>query len=181
MLVSIGAYDLCDGTLTGGVAISDLRLNIERGFDVVIPVDEVSPVLLDRFTSKSDLSFTIKRVHADLDASEDFIIELEETLPRSGSVKLVSSDGTIRYIPNGFVVAHNLIQQIGATTFHEYRIVGGPTNVTDVSPPPTPPPAPGGTGPWRLVTVTGPPDGVKLQVLNSSDVWEDVWEYTAST
>lgn len=45
----------------------------------------------------------------------------------------------------------------------------------------TPPPPPSSGGVWRLVDVVGPPDGVKLQVKNSSDVWEDVWTYTASS
>ncbi len=45
----------------------------------------------------------------------------------------------------------------------------------------TPPPPPTETGTWRLITVDGPPGGVTLQVKNSSDVWEDVWTYTASS
>jgi len=47
---------------------------------------------------------------------------------------------------------------------------------------PTGPPGAGSAGNgWRFVDITGPPKGIKLQVLNGSSVWEDVWEYTAST
>jgi len=177
MLVEIGSYDICDGTLSGGVAVSDLRLNIERGFDIVIPVGEVSPVLLDRLTSKSDITFTVKRAHGSLSASEDFLLELEENLPRSGNVKLTTTNGTIRYIPNGFVVSHNLSQQIGSTTFHNYHIIGGPTSIDPVAPPP--PPSVFTNVRW--VYDPGPPSGLSLQIKNSSDVWETIFTYHAST
>ncbi len=35
MTVTVGAYSLCDGTLAGGVAVSDLRLNQRRITDLV--------------------------------------------------------------------------------------------------------------------------------------------------
>jgi hypothetical protein len=41
MLCSIDDYLLADGTLAGGYAIKDLRLQIRRIFDVVIPLPEI--------------------------------------------------------------------------------------------------------------------------------------------
>jgi hypothetical protein len=61
--------------------------------------------------------------------------------------------------------------------YADYTLQGGDWLTTGF----TPPPPPTEDGAWRLVTVTGPPAGVTLQVKNSSDVWEDVWTYTASS
>lgn len=44
----------------------------------------------------------------------------------------------------------------------------------------TPPPPPGDSGCWRLVTVEDP-CGVRLEVKNDSDVWETVWTARASS
>jgi hypothetical protein len=62
--------------------------------------------------------------------------------------------------------------------FADYTLQGGAWLTTGFTPP-TPPPV--GTAGWRLVTVTGPPAGVALQVRNSSGVWETVYTYTASS
>jgi hypothetical protein len=130
MLVSIGSYQICNGTRAGGVAVSDLRLNIDRTFDVVIPLPGLFPIALDRLTSRADITFTVRRMHASLQAAEKFIIELEETLPRTGNITLVAQGGEVRYIKNGAIVAHRLTQQNGSTTFHEYHLSGGPTSAT---------------------------------------------------
>jgi hypothetical protein len=60
----------------------------------------------------------------------------------------------------------------------DYTLQGGAWLTTGFAPPPPPVTT---TGYWRLVTVTGPPAGVTLQVKNDSDVWEDVWTYIASS
>ena len=65
-----------------------------------------------------------------------------------------------------------------ARFFADYTLSGGAWLTTGFTPP-TPPPV--ATASWRLVTVTGPPKGVALQVLNSSAVWETVWTYIASS
>jgi hypothetical protein len=59
----------------------------------------------------------------------------------------------------------------------DYTLTGGMWLTSGFAPPPPPTE----TGTWRLISVTGPPAGVTLQVKNSSGVWEDVWTYTASS
>jgi hypothetical protein len=127
MLVSIGAYDICDGTLAGGVAISDLRPANTRLFDVVVPLDN-DVTLFDRTNTTCDLTLTVARTHASLQDSEQFILQLDNNLPTSGAVTFTTTGPTptTRTIPNGFIVSHELIQEQGSTTFHQYRIVGGP-------------------------------------------------------
>ena len=76
MLVKIGSYEICNGTLAGGFAVGSLRLRGDRGFDIAIPIGETVPVLFDRLTTQSDITFQVYRTHADLQASEDFILNL---------------------------------------------------------------------------------------------------------
>lgn len=38
MLVSIGSYDFCNGTLAGGVAVSELRVKLDRVLDTAVPL-----------------------------------------------------------------------------------------------------------------------------------------------
>ncbi len=207
MTISIGAYVLCDGTLENGVAVSELRLNQRRIYDVfdVLPdsyriginsagtgyeIDDdlfidngdgqfaailvtavgdsgevtgfrtasntfhsaqtlsasggmgsgaffsagasiqpnvTSPLAYDRTGRPCTYAFTVKRTHADVGEAEDFIIGLEDALPVSGTVAITTS-GPVEYsfeIPNGRFQSHDLQQQIGATTFHSYSIIGG--------------------------------------------------------
>ncbi len=125
MLISIGAYDLCDGTLAGGFAAGNLRLRFTRGIEVVQGMGDVTPTLFDRGTRRLDLSFTIQRVHASIKASELFIGNHQNEVPRTGAIKLTSSSSGTIFILNGFLTDIQLVQEIGATTSHSYQIVGG--------------------------------------------------------
>src|SRR5258707_9571945 len=128
MLVSIGTYDICDGTLTGGVAVSDLRLKSDRLFDFVVPIGDVASTFFDRITSTTDITFIVKRTFGSVRTAEKFILQLDTLLPTSGAMTFTTtgpSPGT-RVIPNGFVLDHSLIQEQGATTFHQYHVTGGP-------------------------------------------------------
>lgn len=120
---------MCDGTLGGGVAVSELRLRLDRLFEVVIPVDQVSPELFDRTCRKCDITFSVRRVHADAAAAETFLLALEDNLPDNGEIKIgtdFDSPTDYRVIPNGYVTDYQLLQYIGASTLHQYHIVGGP-------------------------------------------------------
>ncbi len=126
MLISIGEYDLCDGTFAGGVAASDLRLRFTRGIEVVQPLGEDDPVTFDRGTRRLDLSFTIHRNHASIKDAELFIGNHENAVPQTGAIKLtIGIFGINQFIISGFLVSIQLIQQIGSTTSHNYKIVGG--------------------------------------------------------
>ena len=70
MLVSIGTYDICDGTLAGGVAVSDLRLLADRLFEFVVPVSDFDSLTLDRVNTTCDITFTVKRTFASKSAAE---------------------------------------------------------------------------------------------------------------
>ena len=128
MLVSIGAYELCHGTLAGGVAISDLRPTANRLFDVAVPLDDNDVTLFDRVNTTFDITLIVKRTFSTQAAAEEFILQLDTALPTSGSVTFTTTGPTptTRTIPNGFIVDHALLQQTGATLFHQYHIIGGP-------------------------------------------------------
>lgn len=179
MLVRIATYDIADGTLAGGVAIGKLAYQVDRQIEIIVPLNEIDPDTLDRGGRKTTLGFTVQRVHADAGAAEEFIVGLDTNLPSFGDVELeFTYSSAIWTIPNAKVISHNSAQ-VGATTTTNYVIVGG-KGVEGSGSGPSPPPAPPGAM-YRFVNVEGPPGGVTLQVKNSSDVWEDVWTYTAST
>src|SRR6476659_5958462 len=111
MLISIGAYDLCDGTLAGGVAISDLHPTNNRLFDVVTPLDESDVTLFDRVNTTCDITLIIKRTFSTKAAAEQFVLQLDSLLPTSGAVTFTTTGPTpqTRTIPNGFIVDHALL------------------------------------------------------------------------
>lgn len=127
MLVSIGSYALCDGTLTGGVAISDLRLTADRLYDFVVPVGDVAAILFDRVNATCDFMFTVKRTFPGKATAEKFILQQDTLLPVSGTVTITTTGPSpaTRTIPNGFIVDHALVEENGATTIHQYHIIGG--------------------------------------------------------
>ncbi len=127
MTVTIGGYSLCDGTLAGGVAVSDLRINEQRIADIVSILSGVNPAIYDRVGGPCTYSVTIKRTHTDADSAEQFMIGLEDAVPASGSISIISTGPETSFeIPNAKVKGIDLVEQDGATTFHTYSIVGGP-------------------------------------------------------
>ena len=128
MLVSIGAYEICDGTNTGGRFVSDLRLKADRLFDFVVPVDDFDVVLFDRVNTSVDVTFIVKRTHASLTEAETFIVQLDNNLPTSGDVTFTTTgpSPSTRVIPNGYLLDHQLLSENGATTYHQYHMLGGP-------------------------------------------------------
>lgn len=125
MLCKIGTYDICDGTLAGGVAISTLSYQVDRQIEIVVPLDALDPDTLDRGGRKLTVSFTVYRTHANASAAEAFIVGLDVALPSSGDVELTFTDFSTTYlIPNAKVVRHDS-RQNGATTITNYMIVGG--------------------------------------------------------
>ena len=129
MLVSIGRYEICDGTLAGGVAVSDLRVVGDRLYEFAVPVgDGGDPVMFDRITTTTDLTFTVKRTFANKPTCEKFILQLDTILPSTGTVTFTTTGPSpvTRVIPNGFVLDHSLVGEYGATAWHQYHIIGGP-------------------------------------------------------
>ncbi len=137
MTVAIGAYVLCDGTLSGGVAITDLRVSNRHVFDEVIPIDTlppitpagvISPVIFDRICAIASITFLVKRVHADLAAADVFILALDGNIPEGIANVVFTPSGTSPTpvtIPNGVITNHSLQEQDGAMTIHQYTISGG--------------------------------------------------------
>ncbi len=132
MLCSIDEYFLADGTLAGGFALTNLRLKMQRIFDVVIPIGEISPVLFDRNKRRVEISFNVQRIHDSIKDAENYINIHEATVPRSGDIKLwampgvVASSAIVALVVNGELISQELVREIGSFTEHAYQIVGSP-------------------------------------------------------
>lgn len=132
MLCKINDFQLADGTISGGFALSGLRLRMQRVADMVIELGELNPTPLDRNKRKADISFTIDRIHATIGDAEAYILDHDSTVPRTGDVKLiVSVYGIVATTPyalivNGAVISHELAVQYGKFTRHNYHIMGAP-------------------------------------------------------
>ncbi len=126
MTVDIADYSICDGTLSGGVALSDMRSLINRSIEVVLPLGEAVPVTYDRQGRTSHFTFQVKRVHADAEACEAFIMTLDANLPSEGTITITLNGGTETVqIQNGKVLSHQS-SELGATSITDYVIAGGP-------------------------------------------------------
>ena len=136
MLITIGDYSLADGTLAGGRSLTGLRLQIQRIFDVVVALGEVSPVLYDRNKRKADITFSVQRVQDSIKDAEDFCLIHEATVPRTGDVKLITTasidNASSALVVNGELLSHELVRQIGSFTEHSYHIIGSLLFAPDV-------------------------------------------------
>lgn len=135
MLCTIDDYALVDGTFSGGWSLSDFRLRMQRIFDVVIPIGEISPVLYDRNKRRVDITFTVSRIHDSIKDAEIYINEHESLVPRTGEIDLIADGGVVALVVNGELLSHELLKQIGAYTEHAYHITGSP--ISAPSPPGT--------------------------------------------
>lgn len=125
MLASIDDFALADGSFAGGVALSQIRINVQRIFDIVVPLQTLDPVLYDRGVRKTVVDFQVFRVHDSIAAAEIYIIDHDLLVPDSGQVQFSATDGTIRYMFNAALFTHQRIGVIGETTLHQYHIEGG--------------------------------------------------------
>ncbi len=125
MLISIGPYALCDGTIDGGMSATNLRLRYTRAIEVVQGLGSTNPATFDRGARTIDLSFTVTRVHPSIKEAEVFIAKHDSTVPDSGVIALTTTGGEVAFIANGIAVELQVISQIGASVFYSYRITGG--------------------------------------------------------
>lgn len=128
MLCTINDVYLADGTISGGASLSGLRLRMHRYFDVVVALQTLNPVLMDRNKRRVEISFNIPRVHDTIADAEVFCLDHDANIPRTGDVKLITmgTEAVIALIVNGALVSHELARQIGKFTEHAYRITGSP-------------------------------------------------------
>lgn len=140
MLCSINDYFLADGTLDGGYALKNLRLRIQRIFDVVVELGALDPVLFDRGKRKVDITFSVQRVQDTIKDADIYILDHETTVPRTGDIKLIGTVGllpsaVVALIVNGKLISNELVKQNGKETEHAYHITGSllfaPTPGTD--------------------------------------------------
>ena len=129
MLVSIGAFQLYDGTRSGGVGVTRLRFRVERKIQIAELFRGEEVETFDRGNRETTVAFEVSRTFATQEAADVYVLEHEETVPSSGIVTFTAfqpnGQKVVRYLADGKVRAHELVEQIGVTTRHQYTIVGG--------------------------------------------------------
>jgi hypothetical protein len=134
MLISIGNYALCDGTRTGGVGVTRLRFRVLRKIQTALIFRAEEVETFDRGNRETEVTFEVSRTFLNQEAADVFILQHETTLPSVGIVTftafLPNGQKVARYLAGGKVRSHELVEQIGVTTRHQYSIVGGTIQAT---------------------------------------------------
>lgn len=136
MLVSIGTFNLCDGTRLNGVGLTNLRFRVDREIQIAQVFRAPAIETFERGNRRTIATFEISRTFPTLGAADSFILTHEETIPASALVTfiavLTNGQRVLRYLPNGNTKSVDLVAQIGLTTRHQYTIIGG--IMTSISP-----------------------------------------------
>jgi len=129
MLVSIGSFPLCDGTRSGGVGVTRLRFRVQRMIQVADVFRGAEVETFDRGNRETTVTFEVSRTFTTQEAADVYVLQHEDIIPSSGIVTFVAfqPNGQIiaRYLADGKVRTHELVEQIGVTTRHQYTIIGG--------------------------------------------------------
>jgi len=91
----------------------------------------LSPGLIDRNKRRVEITFSVQRVQDTIADAENFCLEHEQEVPRTGDIKLLANEGIISealsaLVVNGTLLSHELVRQIGKFTEHSYHVVGSP-------------------------------------------------------
>ena len=129
MLISIGNYNLCDGSRAGGVGTTRLRFRVRRKIQVQEGFRAEQVVTFDRGNRETTAIFEVTRTFGSQEEADVFVLEHEDAIPASGLVSFTAfkpnGQKVVRYLAGGKVERHELVEQIGVTTRHQYNIVGG--------------------------------------------------------
>jgi hypothetical protein len=129
MLISIAAFQFCDGTRSGGVGVTRLRFRVSRKIQVaqIFRGDEVET--FDRGNRETIVTFEISRTFSTQEVADVYVLQHEDTVPSTGLVTFTAfqpnGQKVVRYLAEGVVQTHELLEQIGVTTRHHYTIIGG--------------------------------------------------------
>ena len=117
------------GPATGGVGTTNLRFRVNRKIQVqeIFRAEQVTT--FDRGNRQTTTIFEITRTFPSQEEADVFVLEHEETIPSSGLVSFTAfmpnGQKVVRYLAGGKVESHELVEQIGVTTRHQYTITGG--------------------------------------------------------
>lgn len=134
MFVSIDSYPLTDGTVSGGFAISAMRVSVERIFDIAIPIGAINPQVYDRDIHKTVVDFEVTRLHASFTAADLYVADHDAAIPSSGTVLFFPTSGPVspssnaRFLLHAALISHRLVRLNGKATTHAYHIEGGMFN-----------------------------------------------------
>jgi hypothetical protein len=134
VLVTIGNWACCDGTREGGVGTSRLRFRVARKLQTAEIFRAPTVNIFQRGNTKTTLTFEVVRTFPDQKSADLYALQHETLVPITGLITFTSfatnGQKTIRYLNPGFVESHELVEQIGVTTRHQYQIIGGAVTAT---------------------------------------------------
>ncbi len=126
MTCIIDSYNITSGDSVTNIALDNLRLSVQRIYDIVVPIGGALPVPTRMKVTKSTVDFVVTRVHGSAGAAELFLLAHNSDIPTSGPIRLISSNGsTEKFLVNARLTVNQLNSEEGATTIHAYHIEGG--------------------------------------------------------
>ena len=129
MLVSIGSYKLVDGTPQGGIGLTGLRFSVKRKIQVTYPLRSEQGAPINRANKITTCAFSVIRNFPTQDAADVFLLMHESNLPDSGVVTFIAvkenGQKVLRYLTAGVIESQDMTPQIGLTTVHSYKLIGG--------------------------------------------------------
>jgi len=129
MLVTIGNYNLVDGTPQGGLGLTGLRFSVKRKIQIVEPLRSEQAAPINRANKLTTCTFSVIRNFPTQDAADVFLLMHESDLPDSGVVTFIAlknnGQKVLRYLTAGVIQSQDMTPQVGLTTVHSYTIAGG--------------------------------------------------------
>jgi hypothetical protein len=106
-----------------------LRFRVKRKLQVQEIFRAEQVITFDRGNRETTATFEVTRTFETQEEADVFVLEHEETIPSSGVVSFTAfmpnGQKVVRYLAGGMLEQHELVEQIGVTTRHQYTIVGG--------------------------------------------------------
>jgi hypothetical protein len=111
------------------VGTTRLRFRVKRKIQIQEGFRAEQVITFDRGNRETVATFEIMRTFASQEEADVFVLEHEDTIPASGLVSFTAfkanGQKVVRYLAGGKVERHELVEQMGVTTRHQYIIMGG--------------------------------------------------------
>jgi len=123
MIITLGGYTLCDGpdrSVNKSAGPSDFTLVGNLDAQTSKPLRAVNATCFNRGNRVTEVSFTVRRLHASVSAALLWAVQHPVTVTRSGTLVLTGGGQLLTAVLDRISIRH-----VGVTVFADYHITGG--------------------------------------------------------